>query len=85
MNPQAIKPLQGIVPYAPFEDEFYKGHLAYLKCVEDQCVHLPGQSKFIAAAGIQETDELPTSHMPWLEMATTTAEKILGLVAKVQM
>ncbi|KAL4860799.1 hypothetical protein BDV12DRAFT_181105 [Aspergillus spectabilis] len=85
MKRQAIKPLQGIVPYAPFEDDFYKGHLAYLRCAEDECVHPPGQAKFIAVAGIQETDELPTSHMPWLEIADTTAERILGLVAKVRM
>ncbi|KAL2847109.1 hypothetical protein BJX68DRAFT_268409 [Aspergillus pseudodeflectus] len=85
MKRQAIKPLQCIVPYAPFEDDFYKGHLAYLKCAEDACVHPPGQAKFIAAAGIQNTDELPTSHMPWLEMADTTAERILGLAAKVGM
>ncbi|KAL5041188.1 hypothetical protein BDW71DRAFT_192254 [Aspergillus fruticulosus] len=85
MKRQALKPLQGVVPYAPFEDEFYKGHLAYLRCAEDECVHPPGQAKFIAAAGIQETDELPTSHMPWLEMADVTAQKVLGLAQKVTM
>ncbi|KAL3451438.1 hypothetical protein BJX65DRAFT_304021 [Aspergillus insuetus] len=82
---QAPKPLQGIVSYAPFEDNFYMGHLAYLRCAEDECVHPPGQAKFIAAAGNEETDELPTSHLPWLEMADMTAKRILDLVAKVRM
>ncbi|KAL2871603.1 alpha/beta hydrolase [Aspergillus lucknowensis] len=85
MKRQAIKPLQGIVPYAPFEDDLFKGHLAYLRCAEDECVHPPAQAKFIAAAGIQETDELPTSHMPWLEMADTTAEKIIAMAERVRM
>ncbi|KAJ6093084.1 hypothetical protein N7486_008373 [Penicillium sp. IBT 16267x] len=85
MKKQAIKPMQSVVTYAPFEDEWYKGHLAYLKCSQDETIHPPGQLKFLTVAGIEVTDEMATSHMPWLEAADETAEKILGLVEKVRM
>lgn len=85
MRTQAIKPMQGLIPYAPFEDHVYKGHMAYLICSDDHMVHPPGQDKFVAVAGIEVTDKLPNGHMPWLEAANETAEKILGLATKIRM
>lgn len=85
MRHQAIKPMQSTVNYAPFEDPAYSGHLAYLLCTDDHTFHLPSQKKFQQGAGIEITDELQTSHMPFLEMPETAAEKVLGLVGKVSM
>ncbi|KAK2612528.1 hypothetical protein QQS21_001466 [Conoideocrella luteorostrata] len=82
---QALKPMQSIVPYAPFEDDYYKDHLAYLQCTNDETIHPPAQKKFFDVAGGQVTDELPTSHFPWLEMPDETAEKVLNLAQKVRM
>lgn len=84
MKHQAIKPMKSIVTYAPFSDEAYKGHIAYIKCSEDQMVHPPSQEKFIAVAGIQVTDELHTSHMPWLDDAAMTADKIISVADRVR-
>ncbi|KAJ5113758.1 hypothetical protein N7456_002292 [Penicillium angulare] len=85
MKHQAIKPMQSVVTYAPFEDEMYKGHLAYLKCLQDEMIHLPGQLKFLSLAGIEVTDEMDASHMPWLDNSDETAMKLLRLVEKVRM
>ena len=82
MRHQAIKPMQSTVEYAPFEDSAYKGNLAYLMCTDDHTFHLPSQKKFLEGAGIEITDEMPTSHMPFLEKPEKTAEKVLGLVEK---
>lgn len=76
--------MQSIITYSPFEDEAYKGHLAYLKCSKDITIHPPAQLAFLGAAGVEETDELPTGHFPWLEMADATAEKVLSLANKVR-
>ncbi|KAJ5626871.1 alpha beta hydrolase family domain protein [Penicillium herquei] len=84
MKHQAIKPMQSVVTYAPFEDDIYKGHLAYLLCTQDETIHPSGQRKFLTVAGIEVMDEIPTSHMPWLEMADQTTEKILSLAEKVR-
>ena len=85
MKHQAIKPMQNNVDYAPFEDSSFKGHLAYLMCTGDQTFHLASQKKFLQGAGIEVTDELPTGHMPFLEMPKKTAQKVLGLVERVAM
>ncbi|KAI0870486.1 hypothetical protein GGS24DRAFT_504694 [Hypoxylon argillaceum] len=85
MKHQAIKPMQSVVQYAPFEDDAYIGHIAYIRCRDDQMVHPPAQTKFIAVSGIQVTAELPTSHMPWLEDADLTAETIIAMTRKVRM
>jgi hypothetical protein len=82
MKHQAMKPMQSKVEYAPFEDPIYKGKLAYLMCTNDQTFHLPSQKKFLTSAGIEITDEIATSHMPFLEMPQKTADKVLCLVAR---
>ncbi|KAI0190608.1 Alpha/beta hydrolase fold-1 [Astrocystis sublimbata] len=85
MRHQAIKPMQSIVTYAPFEDDAYKGHIAYITCRDDQMVHPPAQKKFIAVSGVEVTTELPTSHMPWLEEPDLTVETIINTAEKIRM
>jgi hypothetical protein len=82
MKPQAIKPMQSTVEYAPFEDSAYKGKVAYLMCTDDQTFHLPSQKKFLSGANIEMTDEIATSHMPWLEKPQETVQKVLALAGR---
>lgn len=82
MKSQAIKPMQSTVEYAPFEDSAYKGKVAYLMCTDDQTFHLPSQKKFLSGANIETTDEMSTSHMPWLEKPQETVQKVLALAGK---